>query len=109
MHDILNAVLDLIAPPSPKRHMSNRIQTIHRNSMALSACIYQTLCDSDSFSGADSYTKATGMDAYDGRNTNIMYRSGHLVSVSRRKRNPSNDGTLTVTSLPAKWPGNKNT
>ncbi|XP_038079441.1 dmX-like protein 2 isoform X2 [Patiria miniata] len=105
MHDILNAVLDLTAPPNHKRHMSAKVQTIHRNSMALSACIYQTLCDSDSFSGAESFTKATGMDAYDGRNTNVMYRSGNLVSVSRRKRHASCDGTLTVTSLPAKWPG----
>ncbi|XP_022097370.1 dmX-like protein 2 isoform X2 [Acanthaster planci] len=105
MHDILNAILDLTAPPSPKRHPSIKVQTVHRNSMALSACIYQTLCDSDSFSGAESFTKATGMDAYDGRNTNVMYRTGNLVSVSRRKRNASNDGTLTVTSLPAKWPG----
>ncbi|XP_033633785.1 dmX-like protein 2 isoform X2 [Asterias rubens] len=106
IHDILNSILDLTAPPSPKRHIS-KVLTIHRLSMALSACVYQTLCDSDSFSGADTYTKSTGMDAYDGRNTNVMYRSGsgNLVGVSGRKRNASNEGMLTVTSLPAKWPG----
>lgn len=104
-HDILKSILDFTAPPSANR-MVSKVHSLHRLSVALSACIYQTLCDSDSFSMhvAGSSSKFSGMDVYDGRN--IMYKAGGLVGVNRKRRiHSSGESSATVTSLPSKWPG----
>lgn len=104
VHSILLAVLDFTAPPSPTRQ-SSTVQVLQSLSAALSACVYQSLCDSDTYSSSVSKSKATGMDVYAGGSANVLYRVGNLVSVNRKRRMPSGDVPLTVSSSPSKWPG----
>ncbi|XP_071507110.1 dmX-like protein 2 [Diadema antillarum] len=107
IHSILRTILDFSAPPSPNHH-SPIISVVHALSAALSACVYQSLCDSDSFSASIGKAKITGMDAYTPRaSNNVMFRVGQLVSAGRkRSRHPSHDQhNLSITSPPGKWPG----
>lgn len=59
IHSVLRTVLDFTAPPSPNHH-SPIISIVHALSAALSACIYQSLCDSDSFSASIGKSKVIG-------------------------------------------------
>ncbi|XP_041465630.1 LOW QUALITY PROTEIN: dmX-like protein 2 [Lytechinus variegatus] len=107
IHSVLRTILDFTAPPSPNHH-SPIISVVHALSAALSACIYQSLCDSDSFSATIGKSKVTGMDAYTpGSRSHVMFRVGHLVSVGRkRSRHQSQEqNNLSITSPPGKWPG----
>ncbi|PIK56051.1 putative dmX-like protein 2 [Apostichopus japonicus] len=104
IHSILLTVLDFTAPPSPQRKAST-LPVLSSLSAALSACIYQSLCDSDTYSSTVSKSKAAGMDVYTGGSANVLYRVGNLVSVNRKRRVPSGDVPLTVSSQPSKWPG----
>jgi len=81
-------------------------------SVALSACIYQCLCDSDSVavSAADIATSSfsgVGVEGY--TSTNVLYKDSHLMAgimqQKRRHRHSSNVIPDIPNSLPAKWPG----
>ena len=51
VQDLLQAVTDLVNLPIPGRCYFPRMFVLRDLSIALSACIYQSLCDSDSFVG----------------------------------------------------------
>jgi len=81
-------------------------------SVALSACIYQCLCDSDSVavSAADMATSSYSVSVEGYTSTNVLYKDSHLMAgmmrQKHRHRHSSAVGTLEVpNSLPAKWPG----
>lgn len=82
-HDMLQTVVELVKPTANQSSL-----TVLRDlAVALSACIYQSLCDSDTF-------KSNIQDIQD--------TSSHLVG--RRRRMSMNEAQNIITA-PSKWPG----
>ncbi|XP_060524786.1 dmX-like protein 2 isoform X2 [Cylas formicarius] len=83
-HDMLQTMVELPKPTSTQ----TQLLVLRDLAIALSACIYQSLCDSDTF-------KASLQDSQD-------ICSTHLVG---RKRKISVNDNLQIVTLPSKWPG----
>jgi len=49
-HDMLQTIVELRSPPMPSRTHFSEVFVLRDLAVALSACIYQSLCDSDTFS-----------------------------------------------------------
>ncbi|XP_065333652.1 dmX-like protein 2 isoform X2 [Cloeon dipterum] len=105
-HDMLQTIIELRYPPMPTRIHFSEVFVLRDLSVALSACIYQSLCDSDTFSvkhvHQDGYQSA-GMETL--ARLNVVSPSSHLIASSGRRRRYSSDEPLQVTTLPSKWPG----
>ncbi|XP_011309847.1 dmX-like protein 2 isoform X2 [Fopius arisanus] len=100
-HDMLQTLVELRSPPTPNRNTHYCEVFIMRDlAVALSACIYQSLCDSDTFvmkhHQPDSFPAVAEVEAFSG---------GHLVASNRYSRRYSTDEGVIITTLPAKWPG----
>ncbi|XP_066557486.1 dmX-like protein 2 isoform X2 [Amia ocellicauda] len=93
IHDILYTIVQLDSPPHPDIH-DDRAYLLHTLAASLSACIYQALCDSHSYSSQTEANQFTGM----------VYQ-GLLLSERRRLRTESIEEHATPNSLPAQWPG----
>ncbi|XP_075227186.1 rabconnectin-3 alpha isoform X2 [Lycorma delicatula] len=101
-HDMLQTIIEMRSPPSLTRVNLSEVFVLRDLSVALSACIYQSLCDSDSCSVKQS------SDCYQGlgpENLSCVNASSHLIATQHRKRRYSTDEPLQVTTLPSKWPG----
>ncbi|XP_017781826.1 PREDICTED: dmX-like protein 2 isoform X2 [Nicrophorus vespilloides] len=83
-HDMLQSMVEL---PQPETNQS-QLLVLRDLAVALSACIYQSLCDSDTF-------KSNLQDTLDNC-------SSHLVG--RRRRMSINESQQIITT-PSKWPG----
>ena len=68
--------------------------------VALSACIYQSLCDSDTF-----VTKHQQPDSFPAFAEIETFSGGHLVASNRHHRRYSTDDGVCITTSPSKWPG----
>ncbi|XP_053355880.1 dmX-like protein 2 isoform X8 [Clarias gariepinus] len=90
--DILYTIVQTEAPPHPDTP-DDRVNSLHTLAASLSACIYQALCDSHSYSQSEA-NQFTGM----------VYQ-GLLLSGRRRLRTESIEEQATPTSTPAHWPG----
>ncbi|XP_046412753.1 dmX-like protein 2 isoform X1 [Neodiprion fabricii] len=100
-HDMLQTVIELRSPPMPTRNTHYREVFILRDlAVALSACIYQSLCDSDTFvmkhHQPESFTTQAEIETFSG---------GHLVASNKNYRRYSIDDGMSITTLPSKWPG----
>uniref|UniRef100_A0A8C1BGM3 Dmx-like 2 n=1 Tax=Cyprinus carpio carpio TaxID=630221 RepID=A0A8C1BGM3_CYPCA len=93
IHDILYTIVQMEAPPHPDI-LDDRVNALHTLAASLSACIYQSLCDSHSYSSQSEANQFTGM----------VYQ-GLLLSDRRRLRTESIEEHATPTSAPAQWPG----
>ncbi|XP_053355876.1 dmX-like protein 2 isoform X4 [Clarias gariepinus] len=91
--DILYTIVQTEAPPHPDTP-DDRVNSLHTLAASLSACIYQALCDSHSYSSQSEANQFTGM----------VYQ-GLLLSGRRRLRTESIEEQATPTSTPAHWPG----
>jgi len=49
-HDMLQTIVDFRTPPTLTRAKFSYVFVLRDLAVALSACIYQSLCDSDTFS-----------------------------------------------------------
>uniref|UniRef100_A0AAR5P422 RAVE complex protein Rav1 C-terminal domain-containing protein n=2 Tax=Dendroctonus ponderosae TaxID=77166 RepID=A0AAR5P422_DENPD len=83
-HDMLHTMVELRNPYADQ----NQMLVLRDLAIALSACIYQSLCDSDTF-------KAYIPEAQD-------LTSTYLVG---RRRKISVNESLQIVTLPSKWPG----
>uniref|UniRef100_A0A8C1VID0 Dmx-like 2 n=1 Tax=Cyprinus carpio TaxID=7962 RepID=A0A8C1VID0_CYPCA len=92
IHDILYTIVQMEAPPHPDV-LDDRVNALHTLAASLSACIYQSLCDSHSYRYKHT-NQFTGM----------VYQ-GLLLSDRRRLRTESIEEHATPTSAPAQWPG----
>lgn len=108
-HDMLQTVVDLRNPPiGLKAPLACEIFVLRDLAVALSACIYQSLCDSDTFSvknhSTDGYN-SPGMETLAKLNANCQ--SSHLMAnaANQRRRKYSSDEPLVVSTPPSKWPG----
>lgn len=109
-HDMLQTVVDLRGPPSGIRDPhSAEIFVLRDLSVALSACIYQSLCDSDTFSvkhSSGGEMHSPGMETI--ARLNATTQSTHLMAnaaAHTRRRKYSTDEPVTVSTNPSKWPG----
>ncbi|XP_041665960.1 dmX-like protein 2 isoform X5 [Cheilinus undulatus] len=93
IHDILHTITLMEAPPHPD-FMEDRVNSLHTLAASLSACIYQALCDSHSYSSQAEANQFTGM----------VYQ-GLLLSERKRLRTESIEEHITPNSAPAQWPG----
>ncbi|XP_075904748.1 dmX-like protein 2 isoform X5 [Nelusetta ayraudi] len=93
IHDILHTITLMEAPPHPD-FMDDRVNALHTLAASLSACIYQALCDSHSYSSQTEANQFTGM----------VYQ-GLLLSERKRLRTESIEEHITPNSAPAQWPG----
>uniref|UniRef100_A0A672R5A9 DmX-like protein 2 n=1 Tax=Sinocyclocheilus grahami TaxID=75366 RepID=A0A672R5A9_SINGR len=93
IHDVLYTIVQMEAPPHPNI-LDDRVNALHTLAASLSACIYQSLCDSHSYSSPSETNQFTGM----------VYQ-GLLLSDRRRLRTESIEEHATPTSAPAQWPG----
>jgi len=80
-------------------------------SVALSACIYQCLCDSDTVavSAADMATSSYSVSVEGYTSTNVLYKDSHLMAGMMRQKHRHRHSSAAFpeipNSLPAKWPG----
>ncbi|XP_041799446.1 dmX-like protein 2 isoform X3 [Chelmon rostratus] len=93
IHDILHTITLMETSPHPD-FMDDRVNTLHTLAASLSACIYQALCDSHSYSSQTEANQFTGM----------VYQ-GLLLSERKRLRTESIEEHITPNSAPAQWPG----
>ncbi|XP_075934194.1 dmX-like protein 2 isoform X9 [Anarhichas minor] len=92
IHDILHTVTLMETTPHPEI-LDDRVNALHTLAASLSACIYQALCDSHSYSQTEA-NQFTGM----------VYQ-GLLLSERKRLRTESIEEHVTPNSAPAQWPG----
>uniref|UniRef100_A0A665V3P3 Dmx-like 2 n=1 Tax=Echeneis naucrates TaxID=173247 RepID=A0A665V3P3_ECHNA len=92
IHDILHTITLMEAPPHPDT-LDDRVNALHTLAASLSACVYQALCDSHSYSQTEA-NQFTGM----------VYQ-GLLLSERKRLRTESIEEHITPNSAPAQWPG----
>ncbi|KAM7285267.1 dmX-like protein 2 [Ixodes scapularis] len=106
--DILQTVVEFQEPPGAATSAStfSRVSVLWDLGTSLSACIYQALCDSDSFGGKAQGTNR-GLDVEDCLSLSVVYQNSHLLAghAHRRPRLSSSEEPLTPTTLPSKWPG----
>lgn len=90
---MLQTVIDIRCPPLLTRMDLSYLFVLRDLSVALSACFYQSLCDSDTI--AESYQSGADNPTY----------CSHLIAAKNRKRRYSIDEPIKVTTPPSKWPG----
>ncbi|TNM90878.1 hypothetical protein fugu_003167 [Takifugu bimaculatus] len=93
IRDILHTITLMEAPPHPD-FLDDQVNALHTLAASLSACIYQALCDSHSYSSQTEANQFTGM----------VYQ-GLLLSERKRLRTESIEEHITPNSAPAQWPG----
>lgn len=109
-HDMLQTVVEFRTPPiSLKGSTVSEIFVLRDLAIALSACIYQSLCDSDAcfvkqvsdVNGCHS----PGMETL--ARLNASCQSSHLMAnaANQRRRKYSSDEPVAVSTPPSKWPG----
>ncbi|XP_072326719.1 dmX-like protein 2 isoform X4 [Scyliorhinus torazame] len=92
IHDVLYTVVQMGFPPLPGLK-DEKVFILHTLAASLSACIYQSLCDSHSYS-------QTATNLFTG-----MVYQGLLLGERRRLRTESIEEHLTPNSSPSHWPG----
>ncbi|ELU10253.1 hypothetical protein CAPTEDRAFT_201231 [Capitella teleta] len=100
--DILHTIVAMHTPPAAGLHLAQSL-ILRSLSAALSACIYQCLCDSDSFVVAISDVVDVGMEGF--TSTNVVYKDSYLMAGAQRRRKTSCTAEEVPNSPPAKWPG----
>ncbi|CAJ1049385.1 dmX-like protein 2 isoform X3 [Xyrichtys novacula] len=93
IHDILHTITFMENPPHPEL-LNDQVNALHTLAASLSACVYQALCDSHSYSSQAEANQFTGM----------VYQ-GLLLSERKRLRTESIEEHITPNSAPAQWPG----
>ena len=105
-HDILYQICCHKPLPAPDSGRFPSILLIRDLSIALSSCVYQSLCDSDNISRSklsEELRKAPGMDAI-GRISNVVQDSYLMFSIGNRRSSAMEDVSQVFTE-PSKWPG----
>ncbi|XP_043473124.1 dmX-like protein 2 isoform X3 [Leptopilina heterotoma] len=101
-HDMLQTLVEWRNTPMPHKNTHYCEVFIMRDlAVALSACIYQSLCDSDTFvmkhhQFDNSFPASSEVEPFSG---------GHLVASNKYHRRYSTEDGIVITTSPTKWPG----
>ncbi|KAJ7424473.1 Dmx like 1 [Pitangus sulphuratus] len=90
-HDILHSIINLDSPPHPDTQ-NNKVYVMHTLAASLSACIYQCLCDGQSYSSFQA-----------NQFTGTVYQTV-LLTQRHSLRTASLEETVTPNTSPAQWP-----
>lgn len=104
--DILYQVCGHKPLPVPGSAKYSSILLIRDLAIALSSCVYQSLCDSDNISKntlSEELQKRPGMDAI-GKLSSVMHDSYLMFSMGKRRSSVLEDVSKVFTE-PSKWPG----
>lgn len=102
--DLLITVTGFPTPPSASSNMAQVI-SMRNLAMSLSSCIYQCLCDSDSFSVNLAKATETAQDTFMG-SMFVAPNSSLMAGILRqRKRSSDSNNEERINTTPAKWPG----
>lgn len=104
-HDMLQTIVELRSPPMPSRTHFSEVFVLRDLAVALSACIYQSLCDSDTFSVKQQTDNFQSFGLESLARLSVVCPSSHLIAGHTRRRRYSSDEPLQVTTHPCKWPG----
>ncbi|RWS14486.1 dmX-like protein 2, partial [Dinothrombium tinctorium] len=97
-HDILKTVTNLDLPPLNLPTTYSQVHVLRDLGISLSACVYQSLCDSDNLS-----IKSSG-NKFDFLISSVVCSNSHLLAGNQIKREDTSDN-LVPTTPPNKWPG----
>ncbi|XP_076053753.1 rabconnectin-3 alpha isoform X2 [Oratosquilla oratoria] len=102
-HDLLQSLVEIIGIARPTNHLMTEAVVLRNLAAALSACIYQSLCDSETFTvKAHHRVAALGVDI---QHVSEAHRESHLVGRDSRSHIMQEEEPLQVCTPPAKWPG----
>lgn len=104
-HDMLQTIVELRSPPMPSRTHFSEVFVLRDLAVALAACIYQSLCDSDTFSVKQQTDNFQSFGLESLARLSVVCPSSHLIAGHTRRRRYSSDEPLQVTTHPCKWPG----
>lgn len=100
--DLLHTVIEMTLPPGIGSHMKT-VFTMRNLSLALSACVYQCLCDCDSFVVSLSENADASLEGFTSHNFTSA-QAGHLMAGVQRYRRRSSSGD-EINTPPNRWPG----
>uniref|UniRef100_A0A0P4VQG0 Uncharacterized protein n=1 Tax=Scylla olivacea TaxID=85551 RepID=A0A0P4VQG0_SCYOL len=102
-HDLLQTLVDMHGLERPSAGVLCQAAVLRNLAAALSACIYQSLCDSETFTVKTQHrVAALGVDI---QHLSVAHRESHLVGRETRSAASGEEETLAVCTPPAKWPG----
>ncbi|KAK8379722.1 hypothetical protein O3P69_019607 [Scylla paramamosain] len=102
-HDLLQTLVDMHGLERPSAGVLCQAAVLRNLAAALSACIYQSLCDSETFTVKTQHrVAALGVDI---QHLSVAHRESHLVGRETRGAASGEEETLAVCTPPAKWPG----
>ncbi|XP_069954424.1 dmX-like protein 2 isoform X5 [Cherax quadricarinatus] len=102
-HDLLQSLVEISGVSQTNARLMCHAAILRNLAAALSACIYQSLCDSETFTiKAPHRVAALGVDI---QHVTVAHRESHLVGRDPRTGAPHEEEPLTVCTIPAKWPG----
>ncbi|KAG8181368.1 hypothetical protein JTE90_008839 [Oedothorax gibbosus] len=103
-HDILLTIIDMTDPPMVTSSSYSHVIVLRDLSTSLSSCIYESLCDSDTFVVKQGGPKGLSMEEL--ISSGVVYQNSHLLAGNlSRTRNSSGDESMKATTSPNKWPG----
>ena len=105
-HDILYQICGHKPLPAPDTAKYSSILLIRDLAIALSSCVYQSLCDADNISRSklsEELKKAPGMEGI-GRLSSVVQDSYLMFSIGNRRSSAMEDVSKVFTE-PCKWPG----
>ena len=102
-HDIMQTMIDFDGPPVILPPNYSEVYVLRDLGMSLSACIYQSLCDSENL-------PFRGPKEQDGLGSSVVCPNSHLIAGQNAKTRSSFVGDagsppLVPTTPPNKWPG----
>lgn len=111
-NDMMQTIINFNAPPVALKVCSaSEIFILRDLAVALSACIYQSLCDSDTFIVKQVNEGCCSPGIENLARLNATYQSSYLMSNANalpRRRRFSTDDQAPITTSPSKWPGVQN-
>ncbi|XP_055931190.1 dmX-like protein 2 isoform X2 [Argiope bruennichi] len=103
-HDILLTIIDMTDPPAVSNASFSHLIVLRDLSTSLSACIYESLCDSDTFVVKQGGARGLSMEEL--ISSGVVYQNSHLLAGHvNRIRHSSGEEDVKATTSPHKWPG----
>ncbi|XP_070175544.1 dmX-like protein 2 isoform X2 [Littorina saxatilis] len=101
--DLLQSISSYTSPPASSSNMQ-QVVSMRSLAVSLSSCIYQCLCDSDSFSVNMARATEPGQDGFIG-GMFVAPNSNLMAGILRQRHRSETNSEERINTLPAKWPG----